>query len=141
MKVSINHLEKKAWLIRKTTHYGVSLTVAFSPEEAAIIKERDLYHDVVLERDYPSDMSDSAIEKHSNRGLGKKLLTAAVSGAEANHFHLTISKLLKGEDVYFLRSPIEAKGYEEALKDALVNLKGYILGNAEVEEKASSFEL
>ncbi len=69
------------------------------------------------------------------------LLKAAVSGADANNFHLTVNKLIKGEDTYFNGTPVEAKEYEELLKNGLVTLKGWIVGNAEVEKATASFEL
>jgi hypothetical protein len=73
-----------------------------------------------------------AADKHANRGLGRRLLTAAVSGADANDFHLSVNKLMRGEDVYFLGTPMEAKDYEEQLKEGLVKLKNWIVGNADV---------
>ncbi|MEO9514528.1 MAG: hypothetical protein ABJH45_18805 [Paracoccaceae bacterium] len=141
MKVTINHVQKTTGMIRKTTFHGVSVRIDFNAEELAVINERKLGVDIVLERGYPADMSDMAAEKHANRGLGRKLLTAAVSGADANNFNLTVNKLMKGEDVYFFSTPVEAKEYEEALKNGLVNLKGWIVGNAEVEKETTSFEL
>jgi hypothetical protein len=141
MKVTINHTQKTAGLIRKTTFHGVSVQIEFNAEELAVIHERRLGGDIILERGYPADMSDGAAEKHANRGLGRRLLTAAVSGADANNFNLTVNKLMKGEDVYFLGTPMEAKEYEESLKNGLVNLKGWIVGNAEVEKSTTSFEL
>jgi len=141
MKVTINHVQKKTGMIRKTTHHGVAVNVSFNTEELAVIRERQLEKDIVMERGYPSDMSDNAIDKHANQGLGKKLLTAAVSGRDALHFHLTVNKLMSGEDVYFVSTPMEAKGYEEELKEGLVKLKNWIVGNAEVEQTTASFEL
>ena len=142
MKVTINHVQKKSGMIRKTTHHGVSVKVEFNTEETAVIQERKLEKDIVVERGYPSDMSDKAqLANTKIKGLGKKLLTAAVSGTDALHFHLTIGKLMKGEDVYFLSTPLEAKAYEDELKEKLVQLKEYIMGNAVVETETSSFEL
>jgi hypothetical protein len=141
MKVTVNHVQKTSGLIRKTTFHGVSVKVEFNTEELAIISERKLGHDIVLERGYPADMSDMAAEKHANRGLGRRLLTAAVSGKDANDFHLSANKLIKGEDIYFLGTPMEAKAYEEELKDGLVKLKTWIVGNSEVETETTSFEL
>lgn len=141
MKVTINHVQKTTGMIRKTTHHGVAVRVEFSAEELAVIHERRLEKDIVMERGYPSDMSAGAIEKHENKGMGRKLLTAAVSGTDALHFHLTVHKLMKGEDVYFLKTPVEAKAYEAELKDKLVQLKGWIVGNAELETETESFEL
>lgn len=141
MKVTINHVQKKTGMIRKTTHHGVSVLVKFSTEELAVISERQLEKDIIMERDYPSDMSDAAVEKHANKGVGGKLLKMAVSGADALHFHLTVRKLMNGEDTYFLSTPMEAKSYEEELKESLVKLKNWIVGNAEVEQETASFEL
>ncbi|MFC6640285.1 hypothetical protein [Sulfitobacter sediminilitoris] len=83
MKVSINHVQKSTGMIRKTTHHGVAVNVEFNSEELAVIQERQLENDIVLERGYPSDMSDAQIEKHANKGLGSKLLKAAVSGRDS----------------------------------------------------------
>lgn len=141
MKVTINHVQKTTGMIRKTTHHGVAVRVEFSAQELAVIQERQLERDIVLERGYPSDMSDAAIEKEESRGLGRALLKAAVSGRDALHHHLTVNKLLHGEDVYFLSTPMEAKAYEQELKEKLVMLKNWITGNAEVETATESFEL
>ena len=141
MKVTINHVQKSSGLIRKTTYHGVAVRVEFNAEELAVIQERRLEKDVILERSYPADMSDGQIEKHANKGLGSRLLKAAVSGTDALHFHLTVNKLMKGEDVYFLGTPLEAKAYETELKEKLVVLKDWIVGNAEVERETASFEL
>ena len=80
-------------------------------------------------------------EKIENRGLGRRLLTAAVSGADANTTNLTINKLMKGPDLFFVTTPLQAKEYEAELKNRLVQLKDYIVGNESVSETSSSFEL
>jgi hypothetical protein len=138
MRVNIEHKTETKGLLRKTTFHIVALAVDFSDEEKAIIKERKLEHDVVLERDVPANVDE---EKHAERGLLAKVVTAAVKGRDANHFHLTIGKLLNGVDLYALATPLEAKEYEAELKERLTSLKGYIMGNAGIEEKTSSFEL
>lgn len=137
MKVDITHSEKRTGMVFKTTHYGVTVKVTFNDEERAIIEERKLHYDVVVNRDYPSDVDG---ERHEERGLGKRLLTAAVKGGDANHFHLTINKLMKGPDTHHFSTPAEAKGYELELKEALPRLKEYIMGNAELGA-GDSFEL
>lgn len=141
MKVSIEHQEKSTGMLRRTTLHGVQVHVQFSQEELAVIEARDLKYTTVLERGYSADVSDAKAEKQESRGLGRRLLTAAVKGADANTTNLTINKLMNGPDLYFLGTPLEAKGYEDALKEQLVQLKGYIVGNEGVEEKSSSFEL
>ena len=137
MKVSISHAEQSKGLLFKKTLHNVICDVQFSEEEQQIITERSLEGDVVLERDVPADVD---AEKHANRGLGKKLMTAAISGRDANHFHLTIGKLMRGPDTYAVGTPIEAKVYEEELVERLRSLKGYLEGNATVAE-GPSFEL
>ncbi len=137
MKVTINHTEKTTGMLRRTTHHGVYVKVDFSAEEAAIIQQRSLEKDVVLERDYPSDVDP---EKHESKGLARKLAQAAVAGADTLHYHLNIRKLRDG-DTYFMSSPLEAKTYETVLKEKLVELKGYIMGNQGIEQRSDSFEI
>lgn len=141
MKITINHVQKTTGLIRKTTHHGVAVRVEFNVEELAVIRERQLERDIVVERGYSSDVSDAAAMRNENRGLGGKLLKAAVSGLDSMTTNLTVSKLMNGEDVYFHTTPVVAKEYEALLKEGLVNLKGWIEGNAEVEKETTSFEL
>ena len=69
-----------------------------------------------------------------------KLATAAVGGFDANHFGLTVGKLIAGSDIFFLENPLEAKEYEVELKSSLVNLKDGIMANAETGA-GDSFEL
>ena len=141
MQVNIAHKEKTVGVLRKTTFHGVEVSIQFSEEERAVIEGRDLKFDTVLERGHSADVSDSKVIKQENRGLGRALLNAAVNGRDANTTNLTINKLMKGPDLFFLTTPLEAKEYEEQLKERLVVLKGYIVGNEGVAEKTSSFEL
>ena len=141
MQVQINHVQRTTGVLRKTTHHGVSVKVTFSTEELAIIRERHLEGDIVLERGYSSDLSPSQIEKRESRGVGKTLLKAAVSGFDSMDTNLTVTKLMRGEDVFYLARPVEAREYEAQLKEGLVNLKSWIEGNAELETETASFEL
>ncbi|MEM9092401.1 MAG: hypothetical protein AAGC93_27175 [Cyanobacteria bacterium P01_F01_bin.53] len=141
MKVTINHVQKIVGMIRKTTHHGVAVKVDFNTEELAVIRERRLERDVVVERGYSSDISESAAMRNENRSLGGRLLKAAVSGTDSMSTNLTVTKLMNGEDVYFHEKPVEAKQYEDVLKESLVTLKGWIEGNAEVEKETATFEL
>ena len=138
MRVQIEHKTETKGLLRKTTFHIVALTVEFSDEEKAIVRERKLERTVILERDVPANVDE---DKHAERGLLAKVVTAAVKGRDANHFHLTIGKLLNGVDQYALATPLEAKEYEAELAEVLAKLKAYIMENAGVEQKSSSFEL
>ncbi|PLX32676.1 MAG: hypothetical protein C0605_17630 [Hyphomicrobiales bacterium] len=137
MKVSITHEEKSQGLVFKKTLHGVKLSVQFNDEETAIIEERNLKEDIIIERGAPADVD---AEKHANRGLVKMVATAAIKGRDANHFHLTINRLMNGPDLYFFETPLEAKEYEMLLKEKLPEVKEYIMGNQEMGED-SSFEL
>lgn len=141
MRVNIEHKEKTTGVLRRNTLHGVEVSIQFSEEEKAVIEQRGLHYDIVLERGYSADVSDSKAMKQENRGLGRALLNAAVNGRDANTTNLTINKLMKGPDLFYLSTPLEAKTYEEALKERLVQLKGYIIGNEGVEETSTSFEL
>jgi hypothetical protein len=138
MKVDIKHVEKSQGLVFRKTLHGIALTVTFTEEEKQIVRQRGLERQTILERDPPADVD---ADKHANRGLVKKLATAAISGIDANHFGLTIGKLMKGTDTYFVRTPLEAKQYEEDLRENLPVLKSFITENAGIEQKSDSFEL
>jgi hypothetical protein len=138
MRVSIEHTEKSQGLIFKKKLYGLSLTVTFSEEEKQVIEDRKLHRTIIIERGPPADVN---AEKHANRGLAAKIATAAIKGADANNFHLTIGKLLKGKDTYFLDEVVEAKAYEEEVRDSMHKLKSYITLSEGIEQKSDSFEL
>lgn len=138
MKVSIEHVEKTKGMMFKKTFYGVKLTVEFSEEEAQIIRDRKLKDVAIMERDVPVDVD---ADKFESRGLAKKAYTAATKGTHGNHFHLTIGRLLAGPDVYHFATPIEAKEYEQELREVLPNLKAYVMENEGIEQKTDSFEL
>ncbi len=138
MKVNIEHVEKISGVVFRKRLHGVALSVKFSEEEHAIITQRGLERDMVLERGVPADVN---AEKHEKRGMVKKLATAAVMGRDANHYHLTIGKLLQGTDTFFFDTPLEAKTYEQALHEVLPEVKEYIMGNESIEKKSGSFEL
>ena len=141
MKVSIDHKEKSVGMLRRSTLHGIEVHIQFSEEELAVIEARDLKYTTVLERGYSADVSETKAIKQENRGLGRAILNAAVNGKDANTTNLTINKLMRGPDLYYVTTPLEAKAYEDQLKEQLVVLKGYIVGNEQVEEKSSSFEL
>lgn len=139
MKVDIRHVEKTQGLVFKKTFHGVTLAVRFSGEETAIIEERGLKNTMVLERDVPADVN---AEKHQKTNIAVKIAKAAMAGdVNANNFHLTIGKLVRGPDTYFFETPLEAKEYEAELREKLPQLKDHLLGNASIEQKSDSFEL
>ena len=138
MKIDIKPVEKSTGMIFKKVLHGVELSVLFSEEEKAIIAARALERTVLRERGAPADID---ADKHANRGLARKLVTAAVAGRDANNFHLTFGKLLRGGDVYFFETPIEAKDYINELKSEVLPLaKAYLEGNKEAAS-SDSFEL
>ena len=138
MKVDIRHVEKSQGLIFRKTLYGVTVAVSFNEEEKQIIRQRGIEREIVLDRDAPADVD---AKKHAERGLVRKIATAAVKGIDANHFALTFGKLMNGPDTYFHRTLVDAKMYEEDLREALVVAKAYITESAGIEQKSDSFEL
>ena len=137
MKVNIKHVKKTTGLISKKNLHGVALAVLFSDEEKAIIEERKLADTIIMERGAPADVD---ARKYANRGLMAKVVTSVLNGPDANNFHLTISKLLYGIDTYFFDTSIEAKQYEQDLKEELPKLKNFIVDN-ETSGEGDSFEL
>lgn len=123
MRVNIEHGETQTGMFSKTTHHTVTVNVQFTEEEKHIIKQRKIGDAAVVERGVPSDRDARKFD-----------------GIEYV-FNLTIDKLLKGEDTYAFSTPLEAKQYEELLKDSLQNLKNYIVENEGVENKSTTFEL
>lgn len=138
MKVDIKNVEKKTggFFSKKTLH-GIALNVTFSEEEQAIIKERRLEGDVILEREHSADVD---VEKEANRSLVGKIAKAAMQGTDSFTPHLTIHKLLAGTDTHFFDTPLEAKEYTDKLKETLPGFKNYIMENAEAGQD-DSFEL
>ncbi len=137
MKVNIKHVEKKKGMVFSKKLHGVECSLQFNDEETAIIDERKLKNQLLLERDWSADVDG---EKQESRGLVSLVAKAAIQGAGANHPHLTIGKLARGADTHFFDTPVEAKMYAEELKDALKLCKGFIEGNAEAGTD-DSFEL
>lgn len=148
MRVSIEHGEIREGMIRKTTYHTVSVLVEFTDEEKQIIEQRGLQRDVLLNRGVPANEDAS---KYDSSSLSDKLASGNMLGLAVGIGKaliikediriLRISTLLKGKDTFVLRQPSDAKNYEEELKDALVKMKGYIVDNAGIEQKSTSFEL
>lgn len=139
MKVSLKHIEKKQGLVFKKTLHGVELGVIFSEEEKAIISERKLGRTILMERGAPADTDP---DKMANRGLAKKIAMSAIKGdMDANNFHMTFNKLIKGTDTYWFDTPIEAKDYNDILREETLPLaKAYLEGNKDTGSE-DSFEL
>ena len=144
MKVSIEHGELKEGMIKKTTYFTVSVTIAFTDEEREIIEKRGLRNTVLYERGIPANKSAGGYNNELQ--IAKGALSTAINIGkgllDAEDIRvLRISTLLKGKDTFTLATPSEAKTYEENLKAALVVMKGYIMDNAGIENKSTSFEL
>ncbi|MEM7068327.1 MAG: hypothetical protein AAF478_05525 [Pseudomonadota bacterium] len=139
MKVEIKPVEKKQGLVFKATLHGIELFVQFSDEEKAIIAERKLGRTILMERGAPADTDP---DKMARRGLATKIAMSAIKGdLDANNYHITFNKLLKGPDTFWFETPIEAKNYVAELKeDILPMTKGYLEANRETTD-ADSFEL
>lgn len=121
MQVTITHREKTSGILTSTTRFQVVTSVKFSKAEFELINGLNLQKKVVVMKRQPDDHK-----------------------AEANMadlWTLTLEKLLRGEDVYNLDTPLEARNYEHELKEALVNLKGYIEANAERPSGTQTYEL
>jgi hypothetical protein len=127
MRVSIEHREATSGLFKKVTQYEVVTTIQFTEEERAVIKKRELENTIVLER-------EPNARKTSHLRPDEKIALADV-------FHLKISGLLKGTDVYTCDTPLEAQQYDGELKQALQQLKAYIGANADARVGVETFEL
>ena len=111
--------------------HTVTLAIMFSEEEKQIIKENQLESVVILER-APDIVQRSrklnAIERAQN-GLN---VWEGAKGIRADPrvWYLRFSDILGGkQDRQCFVTPLEAKGYEAALTDALPDVKGFLSGN------------
>lgn len=125
MRVTIEHKQSTSGLIRKKTFYEVHTTIQFTQEEQATIRTRKLGNTTVMER-MPGP----------NTSFYQKDFTMM-----GDFFDLKIDGLLKSTDVYASATPLDAKQYDENLKNALRTLKGYLEGNAEPVSGSTTFEL
>lgn len=128
MKVNISQNEVQQGLVFKKNFIAVTVEVGFSEQELAIIQERKLQKAVLLERE------PDAWTVERQKGHPDYLESLKPS------FVLDVKKLMKGPDTYKCANPIGAKRYQSELVEALKQLKGYIEGNAQVEQ-GTSFEL
>ncbi|MCA0869281.1 hypothetical protein LCL97_00445 [Seohaeicola saemankumensis] len=121
MRVKIDHSEKKIGLLRRRKFYCVTIEVDFSEEERQIIRERRLKRDVVLERKPSAEL-------------------AVYENDPPEKFWLLISDLLKGPDTWMANSVLDAKQYADEVENLMPTLKGYIVGNTEIEQKSKTLE-
>lgn len=119
MRVTINHREETRGMLKKKTFCAVEVAVQFSEEEKQIIDMWDLGAYVILERLTPADQ-DGDIHDGSP---------------------LTLDLLLMGTSSYVAGTPLAAKNYHEEVKNGLETLKGFIMANADIENKHETFEL
>jgi len=129
MRANIEHKEYTTGLLRKTTWFQVVTGVEFTEEEKAVIKQRKLDRTVVLEREPDAEAAHR---------LGRDYLLSL-----GDTIHLKIGDLLnpRKPDVYNLKTPLEAKQYEENVLASLKKLKQYIVGNVGIEEKSKTVEI
>lgn len=123
MRVSLASAEKTEGLVFKTHLVEVTVDVVFSEEELASIKHRKLQKAVLVER-------------QPHRSKAKKYNAEELEML----FNLTVGDLMRGPDKFLFDGPVEAKNYEEEVKNALKNLKSHIEANATVGQK-ETFEL
>lgn len=127
MRVSIEHSEKSAGLLKRVTQIEVTTTVLFSEEELAVIRDRHLKDYVVVERELDSRTARSLNPENSRE--------------DAKIWFLRVRDLMKGKpDRFTFDTPVDAKMYEDRLKEGLKALKSFIEGNASMAQ-ATTFEL
>lgn len=123
MRVTINHYEKKRSLRSWSKGHAISCKVEFTDEEKQIIKQSKIGDVIILNRPLPA-----GVKPDPSIGIVDS--------------PLKIKHLLEKEpNIYVVETPSEAKEYEAELTEVLKRLKEYIMDNAEVEQKVTSFEL
>ena len=125
MRVTIDHKQSTSGLIRKTTTFEVHTTVQFSEEERATLRTRKLGKTIIMER------KPGVYSLHYQKDYS----------SEGDRYDLKIDDLVKGTDIYRCPTPLDAKVYDEKLKNSLRTLKGYLEGNADAVSGSTTFEL
>jgi len=114
MRVSISHHTVRKGFVLKRTYYEVHLKVAFTHEEKQIIRQRNLLKSKLMDRRPANARVDDRDEK----------------------FELRVEDLMDEKlDRFLCATPSKAKIYEEALLDALAQMKLWLDDNAEVAGK------
>jgi hypothetical protein len=125
MRVSIEHGQKTTGLFSRTTWYTIKTVVQFTPEEKDVIKRAKLKDSVLLER----------VNERQAKGLSN-----AEFETLKHHYYLRVRDLIAG-DVFEVATPVEAKAYEEELKEALNNLKAHLEANETAPSGRQTFDL
>lgn len=142
MKVDIKNVTKTQGMFKKRELQGIELTVTFNEHELAIIKERQLEGNVIIDRGIPADVDPAKIAKKAASGFGiaTTIAKAAIKGTDALSYNLTITKLLKGPDTYYTGDVLNNKNYIEEVKEGMRQLK-YLIDQSETSAEDTSFEL
>jgi len=144
MKVEIKTVSKKIkdGLFSKREVHGVELTVTFTEHEKGIIAERQLEKNVILDRDIPADMDPAKVAKKAANpiGIATTIAKAAIKGVDSLSYNLTITKLLKGPDIYYVGDVLTNKQYIDEIKEGMKQLK-FLIDQSEEEAEDTSFEL
>lgn len=124
MRVTIEHNQRTEGLLFKTTYYGVRCTVVFTEEEKQIIKKNKLGDYIFMQR----TGGTKKMREHHRDFPG--------------HQDIKVKDLLKADGVgYTLETPLDAKAYEQDLREHFKKLKDVIEGNQQVEKQSDTFEL
>ena len=123
MRVTIRHEEVLHGFLRSKTLYGVRISIVFNEEETEIINTRNLRGIVVLER-------------------APSLHVKVYEKDDPQKFFLRIGHLVRGDDLYCCPDLVTAKVYESDLREALPDLKAYIMPSVDARGGGSeTFEL
>lgn len=120
MRVRITHGTHRAGFFRPTTYYNVTVDVAFTHEERAIIVQSNLsIYRLVQRTPHPEDV----------RGLSPQQIRDIPYLGD-----LMVHSILSGPDTYSFQSQAEANAYQAQLSAALQLLKNNINVGARVSE-------
>lgn len=81
---------------------------------------------------HPQPVRDVVLERKPSAEL------AVYENDPPEKFWLLISDLLKGPDTWMANSVLEAKQYADEVENLMPTLKGYIVGNTEIEQKSKT---
>lgn len=121
MRVSIEHSTTTTGMLKKKTHYVVTVTVKFSPEEMKVLNDVDLGDIGVLDRPWTS------VSTPPQDGETQPLLIKFLMTGQPNAHAFT--------------TPGDARDYAEAVEAKMPELKGLIEHNHPITDPKKTFDL
>ncbi len=128
MRLTIDRKTERKGIIKKTETYVVDVTVEWTEEELAIVKQRKLEEMVLC--DHPHSKAYAKLEDEIGP-VPVRIMS----------FLPDKKKSSVGNHAYKLDKPIDADNWEKKVTEHIKEMKDYIMANADAEEGSKTIEL